>query len=65
MIIIKRKVEPTKEPSRLKCLWWKIKGYWQNIKDFFNPKNEWFYERVFDTYLREIGKIKNKLCIQK
>jgi hypothetical protein len=28
-------------------------------------KNEWFNERVFDTYLREIGKIKNKLCIQK
>jgi hypothetical protein len=25
----------------------------------------WFNERVFDTYLREIGKNKNKLCIQK
>lgn len=25
----------------------------------------WFNERVFDTYLREIGKNKNKICIQK
>lgn len=25
----------------------------------------WFNERIFDTYLREIGKNKNKICIQK
>lgn len=51
-----RTTSPRKEPSKLKCLWWKIERKWQNICDFFNPKNEWFYEDIPNSY-RDIDEL--------
>jgi hypothetical protein len=58
-IIIKTNSEPRKEPSKLKCFWWKIERKWQNICDFFNPKNKWFYQDIPNSYrdLDELLKI--------
>lgn len=61
MIIIRTKAKPVKEPSKLKCLQWKLEQYCQNIKDFFNPKNEWFYEDIPNHYMENDDLIKTVL----
>lgn len=58
MIIIRTKSKPLKKPSKLKRLQWKLEQYWQNIKDFFNPKNEWLYEDIPNHYMENDELIK-------
>jgi len=58
MNIIRTVAEPLKKPSKLKCFWWKLERKWQNICDFFNPKNEWFYEDIPNHYVENNDLIK-------